>query len=1008
MYEHHILNDLHLQEWLASFVDEQLIRENVSSVSGAELFETLRPNATATQSGTGVRKGDRDFLTKCQESLAWICGKRAKPTSGPLTETGKYLSARGIPSKLTFLRVPLHIWMRVSERYDVIISGDNFWEWVRDNNIPIVLTEGEKKAGCLLTLGFAGISVPGIWNARRVTSRDSAGKCDGEKLHEDLLEFDTPGREITIAFDYRAGNYFQSVEFKAASATAKCLQNAIAKIAILPGPEKAVDDFVGAGGDVGAVIDAAKSVRELRAESLWNCYRGFSPDRTTNTRFFDAEVPQSGTITAIKSGLGTGKTEYLKNKVANEKTGTQINLTYRNSLGLQLAEKLGSYHLDAHEGYRQFLNPDARLTLCVDSLLKIPVERLENCDLIIDESASVIKHLLCSRTLLINRLEILDCFELACQKANRIILTDGHQADWVVNYISKLAGNKAVIKIENQFKGDTPPVFFIESANAKTKKLAEWYSKTIRSAECPAIAIDSIDQSEALAQLLYESHGNGILLNSKTVAEPWAKEMLKNPDDYIRQTKPKWFIYTPTAESGVDISIQHYFSDVFGWFVGVLCVDAVIQMLRRVRHPGRITVYCATRGLAAKDGDATYYKQIISNIENRVLTEGLSLSDADLSIAAKEAIIKQAESPHFEAYCKIKAKENLERQDLRNYVFKALLIGGYQVQKISGDELDSTEHFNAKQGCRDLAAKQIFEAPEITLAEAEAIERQYLASWEERCQTYKVRLLQKLPGIEKTELWCWEFVRRVRFEERFLLSQLEADFLFKNQDHAEYLQKRKWKAELKSFLPDLSDRWLKLRAMAGLNFEQFLDPEKSWTADSPEVSAIIKLCKKKAIANILGFPGKSPMKFINKLLATIGCKLTGKRIRSGEKLGRTYQVGADSYPTNWAELSEFTALRMAEKIASLKRAELLASQGLEFVPDGQINKQISAPCGTIETATKPQPEPSGRMGWVSRWGKWVRASFLAATDGSYYRMLIEQVDGWTETLAPSDMIRWDV
>jgi hypothetical protein len=1007
MYDNLILNNLHLQEWLASFVDEQLIRDNVYSASGSILFETLSPKSTATQSGTGVRKGDRNFLAKCQQTLAWICGERAKPTSGPLLETGKYLSAKGVPSKLTFLRVPLHIWLRVSERYGVKITGDNFWEWVRDNNIPIVLTEGEKKAGCLLTLGFAGISVPGIWNARRVTSRDSAGKCDGERLHEDLIEFDTPGREITITFDYRAGNYFQSVEFRAASATAKCLQSAIGKIAILPGPEKGIDDFVGAGGDVGAVIDTAKTIRELRAESLWNCYRGFSPDRVTNSRFFDAEAPEAQTITAIKSGLGTGKTEYLKNKVANEKTGTQINLTYRNSLGLQLAEKLGSYHLDAHEGYKYFSDPNARLTLCVDSLLKPPLERLENCDLIIDESASVIKHLLCSRTLFNNRLEILDRFELACQKANRIILTDGHQADWVISYIAKLSGNKAITKIENQFKGDTPPIFFIEPANTKAKKLAEWYSKTIRSAECPAIATDSIDQSETLAKLLYESHGDGILLNSKTVAEPWAKEMLKNPDEYIRKSNPKWLIYTPTAESGVDISIQHYFSDVFGWFVGVICVDAVLQMLRRVRHPSRITVFCAARGIATKDADATYHKQIISSIENRVLTEGLSLSDADLSVATKEAIIKQAESPHFEAYCKIKAKENLERQDLRNYVLKALLIGGYQIQKINADELDSTEHFEAKQGCRDLAARQIFEAPEITLAEAETIERQYLASWEERCQAARVRLLQKLPGIEKTELWCWEFVRRVRFEERFLLSQLEADWLFKNQNDAEYLQKRKWKDELKSFLPDLSDRWLKMRAMSGLNFQQFLDPEKSWTANSPEVLAITKLCKKKAIATVLSFPGKSPMKFINKLLATIGCKLSGKRVRSGAKLGRIYQLAETSYPKNWGELSDFTAVRMAEKITSLKKAEMLASKELEFVPDTQIIKQISASSGTIQPQPETQPEPPGKTGWVSRWGKWLRCAFLAATDGAQYRVLVEQAGSWCEVLAFSDMIRWD-
>jgi hypothetical protein len=47
------------------------------------------------------------------------------------------------------------------------------------------------------------------------------------------------------------------------------------------------------------------------------------------------------------------------------------------------------------------------------------------------------------------------------------------------------------------------------------------------------------------------------------------------------------------------------------------------------------------------------------------------------------------------------------------------------------------------------------------------------------------------------------------------------------------------------------------------------------------------------------------------------------------------------------------------------------------------------------------------MGWISRWGKWVRASFLAATDGAQYRMLIEEIGGYCEVLAWPDKIQWD-
>lgn len=1044
----------HLQDWLNSGVDPEIIRLNVHSVRGSELFEILHPKATATQSGTGVRRGDRAKLDDCLESAGWECNGRVKPTSGPLTKKGKYLSASGgwvngeyvkTPSKITFLRVPLHIWQRVAERYGValpehpVLEADGaaigFWGWVVANpNIPIVLTEGEKKAGCLLSRGYAAVSLPGIWMARRTSKDEFSGKTVSDSLHEDLAAFDTPGREITIAFDYRAGNYFASPEFRAASATAKCLQNAIAKIALLPGPTKGIDDFAVAGGDVDAVMFAAESLKKLQTESLWHSYRGFSPDATSNTRYFDADAPESGKITAVKSGLGTGKTEWLKNKVAAEGSGAQINLTYRNSLGLQLAEKLGSNHLDAHDGYKFFLDPNARLTLCIDSLLKIPVERLEGSTLIIDESASVVKHLLGSRTLFGKRLEVLERFEQACKVADRIVLTDGHQADWVINYIATLAGNKAVLKIENQFKGDFPPVTFLvpplnEFGKRQNHAFFEGYADKIINSGRPAVATDSLQQAEALAQRLTKEVGDGILLTSKTVTEEWAKELLNKPDVYIEAQQPAWIVFSPTAESGVDISIQHYFSDVFCWFVGVVGVDECLQMARRVRHPvGKIFVYCAERGFPVnKGGDATYYKQIADNIAARVTTEAVVLTDEALTAATKSEIELQAQSPHFLTYCKVQAKENLERRDLRGYLFKAFAAGGYRPETRNGGILDGDLQKIAKGECRDLACQQIFDAEEITFEEAGEIERENAASWLDRCKVIKFRLLDRFPGLKDSELWNWEFVRRLLYEERTLRAQLEASWLFRNQDDAEYLQRRKWREPLQTFLPDLSDRWLKLRVLHGLGLHKFLDESKTWTASSPEVQELIKLCKKKAIANILGYPSpKYEMRFLNKLLGIIGVKLLAFQVRDENgKRQWTYEYTTEaitrrtkdgykricSLPENWEELSAFTASRMAEKVASLKQAEMLAGHELEFVTDTPINSIKKA-----ESVTKaepqpepeePQPEPIGRMGWINRWGKWVKASFLGATDGSQYRMLIEQVGGWSEVLAWSNKIRWE-
>lgn len=971
-------------------------------------------------------------------------------------EARRYHQPIGKPLEIFFPRVTVAIGELVMAKaglpmpeFPVIgLDGEwlGFWDLVRESGCPIVITEGEKKALALISRGYAAIGLPGINTGYRVTERgETITNPDGTEyqraiargLHEALKPFDTADREITIIFDYRAGDYSQSKEFKAACTTAKLFKNASGKIAQLPGPDKGIDDFAVAGGDVDAVISAAQDIKKLQAENLWRSYRGFSPHIKSNTRYFDAPAPESGTVTAVKSGLGTGKTEWLKDKIASETSGAQINLTHRNSLGLQLAEKLGSNHLDAHDGYKLFLDPNARLTLCIDSLLKIPAERLEGCTLIIDESASVVKHLLCSRTLFKNRSEILERFELACKVADRIVLTDGNQADWVVNYIASLTGNKAVLKIENQFKGGTPPVTFLipplgpdihGNMVRQNHKFFERYSQQILNSGCPAVATDSLQEAEALAKRLTEELGDGILLTSKTVTEDWAKELLKDPDAYFEAQQPAWLIFTPTAESGVDISIRRYFSDVFCWFVGVLGIDECMQMSRRVRHPiGQIYIYCAERGFPANnDSGATYYKQIAENVAARVSAEAVTLTDAALTEATKAEIERQAKSPHFLTYCKIQAKENLERRDLRGYLFKAFAAAGYgpeiQDGEIQGGELQKL----AKGECRDLACQQIFQAEDITFKEAEEIERKHSANWLDRCKALKLRILDRFPGLKDSELWTWEFVRRLLYEKRTLRSQLEAAWLFENQEDAEYLQRRKWREPCQTFLPDVSDRWLKLRAMKGLGLEKFLEKGTAWTANSPEVQEIIKRCKKKAIANILGYPTpKYEMRFINKLLAIIGIKLVAQQIRTGDKREWAYFYSPTavfkmtdkgckricSLPENWEELSAFTTSKMAQKVAALKEAEMLASKEFKVVTDPPINvikKGVSVTAlETTPEQSETPPEPIGRKAWVQRWGGWVRGSFLATTDGAQYWMLIEQVGGWIETLAWPENIRWE-
>ena len=138
------------------------------------------------------------------------------------------------------------------------------------------------------------------------------------------------------------------------------------------------------------------------------------------------------------------------------------------------------------------------------------------------------------------------------------------------------------------------------------------------------------------------------MLTSKTVTEGWAKEFLKDPDTYIRKYKPAWIIFSPTAESGIDISIRDYFSDAFCWYVGVIGVDEAVQMSRRVRHPERIIILCPERGLASRSSGGIFEAEIIKalaefgDVEARLLVK-----DESQLQKIREDLETQLVTPHL-------------------------------------------------------------------------------------------------------------------------------------------------------------------------------------------------------------------------------------------------------------------------------------------------------------------------------------------------------------------------
>jgi putative DNA primase/helicase len=116
--------------------------------------------------------------------------------------TDKYIGAVGELPRAYCPNVPESLWATIACRYGVEKSGRDFWEWVLDHpEIPVIITEGEKKAYSGLSASYVVISLPGIDSGYKSSSENDDGRASQLELIPDLEALASSGRTIYIAFD---------------------------------------------------------------------------------------------------------------------------------------------------------------------------------------------------------------------------------------------------------------------------------------------------------------------------------------------------------------------------------------------------------------------------------------------------------------------------------------------------------------------------------------------------------------------------------------------------------------------------------------------------------------------------------------------------------------------------------------------------------------------------------------------------------------------------------------
>jgi hypothetical protein len=180
----------------------------------------------------------------------------------------KYEHPPKTPLSIFLLDVPDDIANLIYQRAGVTPSEcdrrSGFWYCVWKHDVPIIVTEGAKKAASLLSQGHAAIGLPGINAGYR--TKDEQSNPIPIQLREEFAMFATPGRDIKLCFDHDTKPKTIVNVHKALLKTGLLLQRAGANISVitLPGPDKGADDFIVNNGSeqFQALIDQAQSLKE--------------------------------------------------------------------------------------------------------------------------------------------------------------------------------------------------------------------------------------------------------------------------------------------------------------------------------------------------------------------------------------------------------------------------------------------------------------------------------------------------------------------------------------------------------------------------------------------------------------------------------------------------------------------------------------------------------------------------------------------------------------------------
>ncbi|MBE9193790.1 DUF3854 domain-containing protein [Synechocystis sp. LEGE 06083] len=920
------LRPQHWQEWRNSGIAPEIIEANVQSLDNAHgwlLYGDKLPRRNDGRLSNGILSQYRhleeggwycsglDSITL--EDSQWGCFKPDRPRLSKDGKPIKYEHPPKITTEAFCLKITRHQWRQIAKKGGLDCPdlenipneeiAQSFWQWVKNNSVAIVITEGAKKTASLLSHGYAALGLPGIYSGYRCKDTDGV-----ELVHKQLIPqleaFCQEGREFIFCFDNDDKPTTRKNVRKAIANTGRLMEFQGCKVTVMTwaGSAKGIDDVIVGNGETS--LDRIYFTRQsLEAYKLTE-FTDLTPliSQTVNSRYLEPDILAKviARLVGMKAAKGTGKTEILAQRV--EKAIAEgmpvIVLTHREQLAKELAKRFGlPYRSELEFGAESFNG----YVLCVDSLHPhakpaFDPARYPDALVILDEAEQVIWHLLNSSTCQRNRPAILETLTELLNGAGQIILSDADLTRISLDYLNGLLTTQAApwvvvneynpANVRKAFLYDKPEALFSDALECiqNGERLMIHTGAQKVSSKWGTINLE-ITLSGAFPELKI------LRIDAESVAEPGhpAYGVMGN----LNAVLPLYdiVIASPTLETGVSIDIKGHFHRVFCFAPGSQTAEAVCQSLARVREdiPRHLWVKKYSN---QRIGNGSTIPKILINSQQKLFQAN------SLLLGQAEALANlDGHSPrHLATWATYAAIHNHGFKKYRDVILSRLEAEGYAI--ISPDPPDDGQSIgelmkayteaNYQEHCEKVAA-----APLLDDLEFDRISKARAKSEPERLSEQKTAISKRYLTDEITPELVTQDNKGLygQLQLRYYLT-MGREFLADRDNHR---VKKLSKQTGEAFTPDINSACYsaKVKTLEIINIGQFLDGSahtseslRDWFKHICQFRHDIKTFLNQSINP----EGDAPIAVAQRLLGLMGLKMTRKQCRINGGRQRIYAL----------------------------------------------------------------------------------------------------------------------